>query len=125
MKKPVLVVDDDSALCNNVKIILEKAGFIVETAKNGEECVKKIENGFQGLIFMDILMPGMNGWDTIQALVDRGLSEGNIICMLTGQEKPDDRMDSLKEYILDYILKPFNPKKLVSVVERYLSLLDS
>jgi DNA-binding response OmpR family regulator len=49
--------------------------------------------------------------------------KGNIICMLTGKETPDDRMKMLKEYILDYIRKPFEPQKFIQLVKDYLSYL--
>ena len=73
---------------------------------------------------MDILMPDMDGWDTIQEIINEGFAEGNIICMLTGQEKPDSRMEEMKEYILDYLVKPFDQKQLVKIVKQYLSYLS-
>jgi DNA-binding response OmpR family regulator len=72
---------------------------------------------------MDIVMPGMDGWDTIQRVVDEGLYTGNLVCMLTGQDEPDIKMEHLKEYVLDYIRKPFEAKRLVQICEEYLSYL--
>jgi len=124
MTNRVLVVDDEHAVRYSVKRILETAGLEVITAEDGKTCVALLEEGFHGLILMDIMMPGMDGWDTIQKIVDKGLAEGNIICMLTGKEKPDPKMDTLKEYVLDYILKPFNNQKLIDIVKEYLSYLN-
>lgn len=123
MKNTVLVVDDDEAIRNTVKRILEHAGLKVTTVDSGQACLDTLESGYEGLILMDVMMPGMDGWATIQALVDRGYVEGNIICMLTGKENPDPLMDNLKEYILDYIRKPFQNDTLVALVKEYLSYL--
>jgi CheY-like chemotaxis protein len=123
MKDTVMVVDDDPMLQRTVKRILETAELKVTTADSGEACISLVEKGFEGLILMDIMMPVMDGWDTIQILVDRGLVKGNIICMLTGKESPDDRMKMFKEYILDYIRKPFDQKAFIQLVKEYLSYL--
>jgi CheY-like chemotaxis protein len=123
MKNTVMVVDDDPMAQLTVKRTLESAGLKVTVADSGAACIREVEKGFEGLILMDIMMPGMDGWDTIQALVDKGIVKGNIICMLTGKETPDDRMKMLKEYILDYIRKPFDQKIFVQLVTEYLSYL--
>ncbi len=123
MKKTVMVVDDDELARLTVKKILEPTGLQVTAVESGEACIREVQKGFEGLILMDIMMPGMDGWDTIQSLVDQGIVKGNIICMLTGKESPDDRMKMFKEYILDYIRKPFDQKKFTQLVKDYLSYL--
>ena len=123
MKDTVLVVDDDPMIQKVVRQILEAEGLKVTAVADGDACIREVENGFEGLILMDIMMPGMNGWDTIQTLVDKSKVKGHILCMLTGNEKPDDRMKLYKEIVLDYIRKPFNPQKLVRLVKEYLSYL--
>jgi CheY-like chemotaxis protein len=119
----VMIVDDEPAVQYSVKRLLEFCGFQIETASNGPECIARLKEGFHGLILMDIVMPDMDGWDVVKAIVDLGLFEGNLICMLTGQEVPDVKMEYLKEYVLDYIRKPFDGRKLVQVVTEYLSYL--
>ncbi len=119
MGKNVLVVDDEPMVQYSVKRVLESSGFTVACADSGPACLELLRKGFKGLILMDIVMPEMDGWDTIQAMVDEGLNEGNVICMLTGKEVPDVKMDQLKEYILDYVRKPFDNAKLVQVVSYY------
>jgi DNA-binding response OmpR family regulator len=121
MKNGVLIVDDDPSILGTVQKILVMAGFEVCTASSGEECLEVLQKGFQGLVLMDILMPKMDGWDTIKEIVERGLNEKIIICMLTGVGIPSKKMEGLKEYVMDYITKPFDQKKLVAVVKEYLS----
>ena len=66
---------------------------------------------------MDIMMPEMDGWDTIAAIVDEGLYEGNVICMLTAVHDPGPKMEALKERVLDYVRKPFTREELLAAVE--------
>ena len=72
---------------------------------------------------MDVMMPQMDGWDTINNIVERGLYEGNIILMLTAKREPDEKMRKIQDYVTDYITKPFNPMELLDMVEFYLTLL--
>ena len=123
MKDAVMVVDDDRMVQMTVRRVLESTGLQVTTADDGEACIRELEKGFEGLILMDIIMPGMDGWDTIQTLVDKGMVKGNIICMLTGKESPDDRMKTLKEYVLDYIRKPIEQQKFTQLVKVNLAYL--
>lgn len=123
MSNKVLIVDDEELVQYSIRRILQGAGFDVLIASSGDECLEILKKGFKGLILMDIVMPNMDGWDTVKAIVDAGLFDGNIICMLTGKEVPDIKMDYLKEYVLDYIRKPFDSKKLVQIVGEYLSYL--
>ena len=115
-----MVVDDDSSILYTVRRILESGKMTVYTVDSGKKCLEELKKGFKGLILMDIIMPDMDGWDTVKEIVDQGFLDGIIICMLTGREVPDQKMDRLKEYVLDYITKPLDRKKLVSIVEEYL-----
>lgn len=123
MKNTVLVVDDDELIRRTVKRVLEGAGIEVLTAESGEQCLDLLAEGFEGLVLMDVVMPEMSGWDTIQVMIDKGYAEGNIICMFTGKEVPDEKMEPVKEYVLDYIRKPFNNEKLIALIKEYLSYL--
>ena len=123
MTNEVMVVDDEPQVLFSVSKILSSAGLKVTTADSGKACLEELEKGFQGLILMDIMMPDLDGWDTIQKIIDSGHAKGNIICMLTGKEEPGERMKELKEYILDYITKPFDPNDLVELVKQYLGYL--
>lgn len=120
MKTKVLIVDDDPSLIHTVEKILERAGIQTEAAFSGKECIKALENGFRGLILMDIIMPEMDGWDTIQEIIEKDLHQDVLICMLTGKEEPDEKMNTLKEFVLDYIRKPIDTHNFLEVVQGYL-----
>jgi len=124
MKKDVvLLVDDDPSIRESVSTILEEEGIGVLIARNGQACLEILKKDFQGLILMDIMMDGIDGLDTIQKLMNKKLLQGSIVCMLTAEDVPDKRFDSMNEVVLDYIHKPFEKERLVSVVRHYLSYL--
>ena len=124
MQNRVLVVDDEPSLLAGLKELLESEGFEVFTASSGRECLEELAKGFKGLILLDIMMPEMDGWDTVKEMVARGFVEDNIISMLTAKEMPGPKMEGLNEYITDYITKPFDPKELVNIVQGYMAYLE-
>ena len=124
MAQNILVVDDDASVLYTVKKVLESSGLTVDTVNSGDDCIKKLQEGFKGLILMDIVMPNKDGWDTIREIIDKDLYNDIIICMLTGQEMTGEKMNPLKEYVLDYIRKPFDYTKFVEIIKEYLSYLQ-
>jgi CheY-like chemotaxis protein len=125
MNNRIMIVDDNEYVRASVEIICSSAQLDLATAASGPDCLKHLEDGFKGIILMDIMMPGMDGWDTIREMVARGLYDGNIIVMLTGMGEPDSKMDGLQEYVSDYMTKPFGPDQLLESLEYYLTLLNT
>ncbi|MDY6833907.1 MAG: response regulator [Chloroflexota bacterium] len=123
-KRVIMVVDDDPSILFTVETILEYADVNVIKAENGYSCLDQLEAGFRGVILMDIMMPEMDGWDTIREILSRGLMEGNVISMITAKDVPDKKMEGLEEYVIDYIMKPFEPERLTSAVDQYLSYVE-
>ncbi|GFO55316.1 response regulator [Geomonas sp. Red276] len=124
MAKQVMIVDDNRYVRDSVEIICQGENLGVVTAASGEECLRKLEEGFRGVILMDVMMPEMDGWDTIRALIEKELYPGNVIVMLTGMGEPDTKMDGVQEYVTDYMTKPFNPEELIQSLRYYLALVD-
>ena len=112
-----MLVDDEAGLRETVSIILQQAGYSILEARNGEECLRLLQQGFRGLLLMDVMMPGLSGWDTIRAMVESNLMEGNLICMLTAMREPNAKARGLEEHVLDYLPKPFEIKALLKMVE--------
>lgn len=123
IKKKVMIVDDDPSILIVIRELLEPEGFEVFTVNCGKDCIEEIKKSFRGVILMDIMMPVMNGWDAIKEIVDQGYAEGNIIAILTAKDAPDQKMAGLKEYVIDYITKPYDPKELVANVKEYFTYL--
>jgi CheY-like chemotaxis protein len=125
MSNKIMIVDDNEYVRASVEIVCQSVGLELTSAAGGAECLSHLEKGFRGVILMDIMMPEMDGWDTIREIVKKRLFPGNIVVMLTGMGEPDDKMDGLQEYVTDYITKPFGPDQLIESLQYYLTLLGA
>jgi len=114
----ILVVDDEKAICSLVAQMLGRCGYTVVTEQSGAACLTRLRAGFRGLVLMDIAMPEMNGWETIHHIVDEGLAEKNIICMMTGLAQPGSDGEGLEEHVMDYLVKPLRVGLLLEVARR-------
>ena len=118
MAKKVMIVDDDPSVLITVRAVLEDRGFEVYAVSSGEDCIEEMKTGFKGVILMDIMMPRMDGWETIEEIVKSGFSEGNVIAIITAKDLPEVKMNVLNKHVAEYIIKPFQPYELVSTVEK-------
>ena len=125
MSNSIMIVDDNEYVRASVEIICNSMQWEITSAASGEECLSHLASGFRGVILMDIMMPEMDGWDTIREIVQRNLYEGNVIVMLTGMGEPDSKMDGVQEYVIDYMTKPFGPDQLIESLQYYQALLNA
>jgi DNA-binding response OmpR family regulator len=116
----VLIVDDNPDICTAIQAVLEDEPWTVLSASGGEECINILKDGFSGLILLDIMMPEMNGWQTVREIVKEDLFHRIVICMLTAQDNPDEGMIGIEQYISDYITKPIIPDLLIDLVNMWL-----
>lgn len=118
-----MVVDDDPDILITIRKIFENEGYEVFTVDSGIDCIKELERGFQGIILMDIMMPFMDGWDTIEEIKRRGYTKNVIISILTAKGTPDhEKLRGLEPYIYDYITKPFDVMELISNVRDMIAI---
>lgn len=123
MSQQIMIVDDDPAVRYTVQEVLRAANLQAITVDSGRACLEELRKGFRGVILLDIMMPDMDGWDTLEAMKREGLTEGNIVCMLTAVISPGAEMDSVKDNVMDYVRKPFDPDGLIATAKEYLSFL--
>jgi DNA-binding response OmpR family regulator len=122
-KKPtqeqrILVVDDDPALRRLVGDRLEHAGYQVVSAGSGHEALSLLdESGLPHLAIVDIMMPGMTGFDFCRIV--QNYSDLPII-FLTAVDQEETVIQGLEQYAEDYVTKPFSPRELVARVRRVL-----
>ena len=123
MEKKIMIVDDDPDILISIRKIFEKEGYEVYTVDSGKDCINEIERGFKGVVLMDIMMPFMDGWDTINEIKSRGLEKNVIISILTAKGTPDhEKIKGLAPQIYDYITKPFDIKELISNVRNMVGI---
>ena len=113
----VLVADDDKNICELLRLYLEKEGYDVVTANDGEEAVLKFEIESPDVVLLDIMMPKLDGWQVCREL--RKKSECPII-MITAKGETFDKVLGLELGADDYVVKPFDPKEIVARIKAIL-----
>lgn len=123
-KKKILIVDDTELMVKLTTDILEAADYEVVSATNGAECLQKVKEEKPDLVLLDVVMPGMDGFEVCKAL--RADESNNLmpIIMLTSQDNEDDKLSGLELGADDYITKPFNYRELLSRVRNTLRRID-
>jgi len=107
----ILVIDDDLELCELLNDYLAPEGFQVDTANDGERGVARALSGDQALVVLDVMLPGLNGFDVLRRIRE----ESRIpVIMLTARGDDIDRIVGLELGADDYRPKPFNPRELVA-----------
>jgi DNA-binding response OmpR family regulator len=114
----VLVVDDEAEIRELCRVNLEFEGFDVVEARNGSEAIEMARRVRPDLVFLDLMMPRVDGWDVLHALkTDDDLASIPVI-LLTAKSGEDDQMRGWQEGILEYVSKPFNPLSLAEWARR-------
>ena len=114
----VLVVDDDSAVRNVVRLALERAGCSVSEATSGRDALSAAAASTPDLVVLDIGLPGMSGLEVL-GTIRMDLGDLPVILLTANGEEPD-RVLGLKLGADDYLAKPFSPRELVARVEAVL-----
>jgi len=117
-QKNIMIVDDDPDIVNSLRQLFEIHGFQVTTADNGRNCLLELEKGFQGIIVLDLMMPVMDGVETIKKMTIDGFTDQNIIIVLTAKRIQGDEFNEIYPYINDYITKPFDINILLQTVKK-------
>ncbi len=113
----ILVVDDDLNICELLKLYLEKDGYTVFTANDGQAAVDTFKNKTPDLILLDIMLPRMDGWQVCREVRKTSLVP---IIMLTAKGETFDKVLGLELGADDYVVKPFDPKEVMARVKAVL-----
>ncbi len=118
----VLVVDDEPFICRSLSFVLRKEDYEVFEARNGEEALEAILEHRPDLVFLDVMMPKVNGFEvTKRVKADPDLGNTKII-LLTAKGQEQDRATGRAMGADDYMTKPFSPTK---ILERAREILGS
>lgn len=117
MKSKIMVVDDEMHIRELVRFYLDKAGFDTIEAANAEEALDIVENQYIDLAVVDIMMPGMDGFELVEQM--RQYREFPVI-MLTSKSQSKDKLRGFSLGIDDYVTKPFDPDELMARVKTIL-----
>ena len=113
MSVKVLIVDDDTNICELLRLYLEKEGYSTVIANDGEEAVEAFKNNSPDIILLDVMLPKLDGWQVCREI--REHSQKPII-MITAKGETIDKVLGLELGADDYLIKPFSPRELVARV---------
>lgn len=114
----IMIVDDEPDILYLVKRILEREGYEVVDASNGEDALKKVKGEKPDLILLDVMMPGMDGWDVCKKLKEDPKTKDTTVAMLTVKSEDEDKVQSFDYAIADWhISKPIEREKFIKTVD--------
>ena len=111
--KTILVVDDSPTERHVLSELLTSNGYQVITAENGEEGVEKAKKELPDLILMDVVMPGLNGYQATRTLTRDETTKHIPIIVCTSKGQETDKIWGLRQGAIDYLVKPLNPEELL------------
>ena len=114
MSGQIFIVDDDVSVCRALDILLVTYGFTVDTFISAEDFFRAVPNSLPGCLLLDIHMPGLDGWETLQRLLRSGSSRPVIIISADKTAGINER--ALKAGAAGYLQKPFNDQALVDLI---------
>jgi DNA-binding response OmpR family regulator len=117
-KPSILLIDDESAITDNLAPFLSRSGFDVSVACNGEEALQKVATNHPDLLVLDVLMPRLDGREVLRQLRQAG--NWIPILLLTQVGEAGERAMALEEGADDYLNKPFDPHELVARIRAVL-----
>lgn len=116
----ILVVDDDRDVAQTIKLALRRKGFQSQLAYNGAEAIKMLQHYRPSLIVLDVIMPGMNGFEVCRHIRENPATAAMPIIFLTARGQDDDRIEGFRAGGDDYLTKPFNLEELILRVQAIL-----
>ncbi|MBK1837631.1 response regulator [Azospirillum sp. YIM B02556] len=122
MKPTILVVDDEPSIVLSLQVLMQRAGFDVRVARDGDEALHSVENFTPDLILLDAMMPKRDGFDVCQTLRSNPAWKTLPIIMLTARSRDVERQKGLALGATDYVTKPFSTRDLLTTVRRHLGL---
>lgn len=112
----VLIVDDSPTEQHVLTQVLEKNGFETLVASDGEEAISMAETSQPDLILMDVVMPGMNGFQATRQLSRNPDTSAIPVVMVTSKDQETDRIWGLRQGAVDYLMKPVKQDDLLAAV---------
>ena len=121
----ILIVEDEEPISNLIRMSLTKAGYHCEQAFDGESAADAIEGGYYDLILLDIMLPGINGYELLEYIKTKEIP----VIFITAMGDLDDRVKGLRAGAEDYITKPFEmlevQARIETVLRRYHKMEDT
>ena len=112
-QQTVWVVDDEPFICRSLSFVLRKGNYHVVEARNGEEALAAVREHKPDLVFMDVMMPKLNGFDVCAAIKQDPELRSTRVILLTAKGQDSDREVGTRAGADAYMTKPFSPTKIL------------
>jgi len=119
-KAVILVIDDEKDLVELIRYNLEKEGFLIKGALDGESGLAAARRDLPDLIIVDVMLPGIDGLEACRRLRSDSRTASTPILMLTAKSAESDRIVGLELGADDYVVKPFSPRELAARIKTLL-----
>jgi twitching motility two-component system response regulator PilH len=116
----IMIVDDSPTEVHVMKTALEKHGFQTLSAADGSECLSLVQEVKPDLIFMDVVMPGLNGFQATRTLSRDPKTKAIPVVMVTTKDQESDRVWGMRQGAVDYLVKPVDGADLVAKANEFL-----
>lgn len=121
----ILVIDDEEDIRTLLQYNLEKEGYQVETAENGDKGLTALISFKPDLVLLDVMMPGMDGIEVCEAIRSKEGFQQTLVCFLTARNEDYSQIAGLEAGADDYVAKPIRPKVLISRIKALLRRFES
>ncbi len=122
MSARIVYIEDEAEMIDLVRIILGRKGFEVIGAMDGQEGLNKINEQKPDLVLLDLMMPGMDGWDVYHQIKANRETQHVPVIIVTARALNIDRILGLEiAKVNDYLSKPFTPQELIESVQKVLN----
>ena len=115
--KRILVVDDSATERHMLRDLLTKAGYEVVSSDNGEDAILKARQVKPDLILMDVVMPGLNGFQATRAISRDPITKSIPVIMCTSKSQETDKIWGMRQGARDYVIKPINREELLAKIQ--------
>ncbi|MEN8261078.1 MAG: response regulator, partial [Pseudomonadota bacterium] len=121
-RREILIVDDNLENLSMLRNMLSILGFGAGTAVSGKDCLEKLKHARPDAVFMDLIMPGMDGIETTRRLRQMDAGKDVVVVVVSANAFPEDRVKSIAAGCNDFLAKPIDMDKLLECLQRHLSL---
>lgn len=120
--KRILIVDDNEDVVTTYKVVLERMGHVVDVARDGNECLEKIEREQPDLVLLDVLLPGLSGSEVCRQIKETARTSELPVVAITASVAADTRVKMQEVGADAFLLKPIAVSELNNIVKKFLEL---
>jgi len=119
-QKKILIADDNEYIREALTYLLEDEGYTVSQAKDGAEALRKVREVSPDILFLDIMMPEINGYDVCRAIKNDPDLKKTYVILLTAKGQVEEQERGKEVGADEYVLKPFSPMEILAKIKNIL-----